>query len=616
MTPENGNHQQGQLWFRALEVRGIGNDEFIDVYIVINFEKQMIRSSTNYSVAPCTNPLWQEAYTFDVTVPSACLTTTVWGVSPSNTAGQILGVYRITPLALLGHKMVDMWAPLSPLTLSNSSGTVRKSLSRGNPELRLQLHYSQSTTPIGLQDFVTLKLVGKGAFGKVLLVKKQDTQRLYAMKVLNKEMLVQSRAVANTLTEKELLKRFDHPNIVSLKYCFQTPTHLYMVLDYISGGELFYHLGELGNFSESRARFYASQIILAIGFLHEHGIIYRDLKPENLLLDMNGDICLCDFGLAKEIYQTNDVTHTFCGSLEYMAPEVLKGEGYGRAVDWWSLGTIIYELLTGLPPFYSENTVHMQDKILNAPLLLPDHLSPSAKDLLVKLLNRDARLRLGSGPTDAAELRNHPFFMHTDWLNMLLKRVEPPFKPHLLDEEDTRYFDPECTTANPTIATAEIFSPSDVLSQQEQQAFDGFSYTSPLELLKSSCEMLPPLAPANEDQNFDEEFGEDEDDDEPMEIQLPSYYISPIPQMERPKPRKTTSLAQIIPPGGPSTVTFMSSPSIPALVSSKSTPNLSLEQVMAGSEEGLPSDNSKPNRVSTIKSFFKRKGSTHKPKHK
>jgi serine/threonine protein kinase len=446
-------------------------------------------------------------------------------------------------------------------------------------------------------------------------VKKRDTQRLYAMKVLSKEMLVQSRAVANTLTEKELLKRFDHPNIVSLKYCFQTTTHLYMVMDYISGGELFYHLGELGNFSESRARFYASQIILAIGFLHEHGIIYRDLKPENLLLDMNGDICLCDFGLAKEIYQTNDVTHTFCGSLEYMAPEVLKGEGYGRAVDWWSLGTIIYELLTGLPPFYSENPVHMQDKILHEPLVMPDHLSPAAKDLLAKLLHRDPRVRLGAGPTDAAEIRGHPFFSNTDWHNMLLKRVEPPFKPHLLDEEDTRYFDPECTTANPTIATAEIFSPTVTLTQQEQQAFDGFSYTSPLEMMKSSCEMLPPITPANEEDPLNDDFMEDDDldDDAPMEI-LPSYYISPIPQMERPKPRKTTSLAQIFSPSSKASITVTNSQPPPSLVSSKSTPNLTID--MVSTEELPPSDESpKPKKVTAIKSFFKRKNS-QKQKHK
>lgn len=612
MIHENGNHQQGQLWFRALELRGLGNDEGIDVYIVINFEKQMIRSSTNYSVVPGGTPLWQEAYTFDVTIPSACLTVTVWGVSHSNPAGQIIGVYRIAPMALLGHKMVDMWAPLVPLTLSNASGLVRKPLSHGNPELRLQLHYSQASSPVGLQDFVTLKLVGKGAFGKVLLVKKQDTQRLYAMKVLNKEMLVQSRAVANTMTEKELLKRFDHPNIVSLKYCFQTATHLYMVLDYISGGELFYHLGELGNFSESRARFYASQIILAIGFLHEHGIIYRDLKPENLLLDMNGDICLCDFGLAKEIYQSNDLTHTFCGSLEYMAPEVLKGEGYGRAVDWWSLGTIIYELLTGLPPFYSENPVHMQDKILNAPLILPDHLSPAAKDLLTRLLHRNAQQRLGGGSTDAAEIRSHPFFAHTDWLNMLLKRVEPPFKPHLLDEEDTRYFDPECTTANPTIATAEILS-NDALTQQEQQAFDGFSYTSPLELLKSSCEILPPLTPAPEEELLDEhDFMYDGEDDTSMSETLPSYYISPIPQMERPKPRKTTSLAQIITPTI-SGITITASPSVPSLVSSKSTPNLSLDMVTeppSSNSNPIGSKNSKTSNP--LKSLFKRKSSSRK----
>jgi len=328
-------------------------------------------------------------------------------------------------------------------------------------------------------------------------------------------------------------------------------------------------------------------------------------------LDMNGDICLCDFGLAKELYQTNDVTHTFCGSLEYMAPEVLKGEGYGRAVDWWSLGTIIYELLTGLPPFYSENPIQMQEKILLEPLHLPDNLSIAAKDLLARLLQRDPRRRLGSGPADAAEIRSHPFFQQIDWLNMLLKRVEPPFKPHLQDAEDTRYFDPECTMANPTIATAEILSPGETLTQQEQEAFNGFSYTSPLEHLKSSCEMPPPLGtPTEEPREY--EYDEEPMTDAPM-ANLPSYYFSPIPQLERPKPRKTTSLAQIISPSTNPNITLTASPPTSSLVSSKSTPNLNLSLELDEADLPPSEPTSKQTRVSTIKSFFKRKSQSPKP---
>eukprot|EP01102_Stenamoeba_stenopodia_P008101 TRINITY_DN2301_c0_g1_i3.p1 TRINITY_DN2301_c0_g1~~TRINITY_DN2301_c0_g1_i3.p1 ORF type:complete len:296 (-),score=67.21 TRINITY_DN2301_c0_g1_i3:548-1435(-) len=206
--------------------------------------------------------------------------------------------------------------------------------------------YSPTKEKITKDDFELLTVIGKGSFGKVLQVRKKDTGKIYAMKVLRKEAIVQRKQVAHTKAEKSILAKIQHPFIVGLHYAFQTEEKLYMVLDFVNGGELFFHLKREGKFSEQRVRIYAAEIACALSHLHSFGIVYRDLKPENILLDSEGHICITDFGLSKEI-QSED-THTFCGTPEYLAPEILKGQGHGTPVDWWSLGTLIYEMLTGL----------------------------------------------------------------------------------------------------------------------------------------------------------------------------------------------------------------------------------------------------------------------------
>lgn len=201
---------------------------------------------------------------------------------------------------------------------------------------------------VGPDDFEILAVVGKGSFGKVFQVRKKDTGNIFAMKVIRKDNVVKRNAVEHTMAENKILKHINHPFLVNLKYAFQTKLHLYMVIDYLNGGELFYHLTRDDYFSEERTRFYAAEVVLALGYLHDNNIVYRDLKPENLLLDMQGHICLVDFGLCKTGLGFDTKTHTFCGSPEYIAPEVLRGEGYNKEVDWWALGTLIYEMLTGL----------------------------------------------------------------------------------------------------------------------------------------------------------------------------------------------------------------------------------------------------------------------------
>jgi len=283
-----------------------------------------------------------------------------------------------------------------------------------------------------LEDFEILKVVGRGSYGKVMQVRKKDTGNIYAMKTLKKQMLRARKQIKNTKTERRVLELIDHPFLVSLKFAFQTDTKVYMVLDYFTGGELFFHLKHGGRFSEARARFYTAEITLALECLHENNIIYRDLKPENVLLDDDGHVRLTDFGLSKESIQGNQLTHTFCGTPEYLAPEVVQSKWYGKAVDWWSMGTLLYEMLTGWPPFYNENMHVMYDRIVRAPLTFPKDMSPEAKSLLTGLLQRDPRQRLGS-TNGMQDFKDHPFFRGIDWVALYEKKITPPFIPQTSD---------------------------------------------------------------------------------------------------------------------------------------------------------------------------------------
>jgi len=238
---------------------------------------------------------------------------------------------------------------------------------------------------------------------------------------------------------------------------------------------LFFHLSNVDRFSEERACFYGAEITSALGYLHSMNVIYRDLKPENLLLNMDGHVCLTDFGLVKENLAYGEETHTFCGSPEYLAPEILQGKGYGRGVDWWALGTLIYEMMEGLPPFYDEDHDQMNQRILRQPLYFdPSHFSPASISILEALLQRDPRRRLGTGPTDYKELTVHPFFKGINWDDLYQRKVEPLFKPHIPSSTDSTYFDPEFTNQ---IARHSIVN--EKISRANQRAFDGFSYVPP-----------------------------------------------------------------------------------------------------------------------------------------
>jgi serine/threonine protein kinase len=338
--------------------------------------------------------------------------------------------------------------------------------------LSVHIRIERQKRKVSESDFERLRVIGRGTFGKVFQARKKDTGRIYAMKVLKKDHVVKNNAVKHTMSENHVLKNINHPFIVNLKYAFQTSSHLYMVIDYLNGGELFYHLTHDDYFLEPRAKLYAAEVVSALGYLHEHHILYRDLKPENLLLDMHGHVCLVDFGLCKVGWQPNTQTHTFCGSAEYLSPELLRGKGYGKEVDWWALGVLIYEMLSGLPPFWDEDEEYMQKKIVSAPLKMHKYFSNEVKDIIRALLNRDPEQRLGTGPNGTQQIKNHPWFADIDWAALDRREIVPQFVPHLKNEQDLPYVEPEVLSEIPALSltTGGINLDADL--------FAGFSYDS------------------------------------------------------------------------------------------------------------------------------------------
>jgi len=340
---------------------------------------------------------------------------------------------------------------------------------------------------ITVTDFDLLHVIGKGSFGKVLQVRKKDTGKIYAMKVLNKKNILDNNELEHTKTEKNILQKLIHPFLVNLNYSFQTPDKLYFIMDYINGGELFYHLQKEHKFTPERVRFYCAEIVLGLEYLHNSGVIYRDLKPENILLTDDGHICMTDFGISKEGLLAEDArTATFCGTPEYLAPEVLEGKGYTKAVDWWSFGTLMYEMLTGLPPFYSQDVQQMYFKIMHAKLDLPDSLDEATKTILLGLLERDPVKRM----SDSNAIKAHPYFKGVDWEKLLRKEITPPFIPPVKSKMDISMVDPAFTSEKPTDQTENESLDGKSISTDNQKKFEGFTFVPETEIDKERLKSM------------------------------------------------------------------------------------------------------------------------------
>ncbi|KAG7131508.1 Serine/threonine-protein kinase psk1 like [Verticillium longisporum] len=339
-------------------------------------------------------------------------------------------------------------------------------------------------------DFETLRCLGKGTYGTVLLVKQRTTGRLYAQKQLKKASVrVHKKLIEQTKTERQILESVNrHPFVVNLYYAFQDHEKLYLILEYGQGGELFTHLNTEKMFSEPAAAFYMAELMLAISHLHTNlGVVYRDLKPENCLLDAEGHLLLTDFGLSKVAVDSEDQCNSMLGTVEYMAPEVIQGRKYGKAVDWWSYGALGYDLMTGNPPFRGGNNAKIQEKIVKQKLVMPYFLGPDAKDLLTRLLRKDPAKRLGSNmPKDLTILKNHRFFRGINWTKLAAREMEPPIQPLITDPELAENFSEEFTElAVSPVVTAKDPWGSFSAKDGKDDMFGGFSYVASSSLLDS-----------------------------------------------------------------------------------------------------------------------------------
>merc|ERR1719336_2833590 len=298
---------------------------------------------------------------------------------------------------------------------------------------------------IGPDDFDFLSVIDRGSFGKGMQVRHKTNKNIYAMKILRKKAIVARNQVEHTKSERKILQALQHPFLMKLRFAFQTDSKLYFVLDYYRGGELFFHLKKRRKFAEEEARIFVGEVALALGHLHSLDIIYRDLKPENILLHQTGHICLTDFGLSKDLDPNMPEAHTFCGTPEYLAPEIIAHKGHSFAVDWWSLGILLYELTVGIPPFYHQNLNTMYAKIQTESPKFPSTLSKDCQDLIIKLLTRNPAKRLGSSKDDVEDIKKHAWFKTLDWDKLLKKEIAPPYQPTVKSETDTSNFSKEFT---------------------------------------------------------------------------------------------------------------------------------------------------------------------------
>lgn len=311
-----------------------------------------------------------------------------------------------------------------------------------------------------IQDFRLGRILGTGSFGRVSLSYHIATNQVCAIKSLSKASIVKTKQVSHVKQEKGILHRIDFPFIVNLLGYCQDEKNVHLVLEYVCGGEFFTYLRTTGRFDENTTRFYAAQVLLAFEHIHNMDIIYRDLKPENLLLDEVGNIKIADFGFAKQI---DHRTYTLCGTPDYLAPEIILNKGHGKPVDWWAFGVLIYEMLAGYPPFYDEDPMGTYQKILSGKLQFPGHFSRNAKDLVRRLLQADLTKRIGCLKGGIKDIKTHAWFGNLDWDAVLRKKETPPIRPKVLGPDDASNFDDY----------SKMEAPKDdfILSAEEQELF-------------------------------------------------------------------------------------------------------------------------------------------------
>jgi len=409
--------------------------------------------------------------------------------------------YRCEACKMIVHKRCcyylkpdDICKGHPPLKPQSEVETPQQKKARGTDEYSGHLKHEGTTviseSQISLDDFTVLKVIGRGSYAKVLMVELKKTKRIYAMKVIKKELVMDEEDIDWVQTEKHVFEQAsNHPFLVGLHSCFQTESRLFFVIECVNGGDMMFHMQRHRRLPEEHARFYSAEISLALNFLHERGIIYRDLKLDNVLLDQDGHVKLTDYGMCKEGLRPGDTTSTFCGTPNYIAPEILRGHDYGFSVDWWALGVLLYEMLAGKSPFdiggqdmpEQSTEDYLFQVILEKTIRIPRSLSVKAAQVLKGFLNKSPPDRLGCHPqTGFQDIMLHAFYKSIDWEHLKLRQVTPPYKPRIDSDRDPSNFDPQFV-----IEPIE-FTPDDpgVLSEIDQTEFEGFEYINPLLMSK------------------------------------------------------------------------------------------------------------------------------------
>jgi len=357
-----------------------------------------------------------------------------------------------------------MWEAMAPPIPQRTTSLMVKGDEAAPPQPQVRRYCEK--------DFNFLKVLGKGSFGKVLLAELKGEDKYYAVKTLKKDVVLEDDDIECTMIERRVLAlAWQHPFLTHLFCTFQTKEHLYFVMEYLNGGDLMFHIQHSGRFEEKRARFYGAEIICGLQFLHRRGIIYRDLKLDNVLLDSDGHIKIADFGMCKENILADKKASTFCGTPDYIAPEILKGLKYGSSVDWWSFAVLLYEMLIGQSPFHGDDEDALFESICNDTPVYPRWLPKDAASCLSLLFEPNPANRLGV----KSDIRHHAFFKQVDWDKLEKREVPPPFKPKLKSSKDASNFDPEFTMEKVAL------TPTDkrLLDSINQVQFKGFSFTNP-----------------------------------------------------------------------------------------------------------------------------------------